>query len=182
MIHRVGNIEYTKNNACRNCLLWASWVALVVRTCLTMQETWETWVWSLGGEDSPGGRHSNPFQYSCLENLVDKRAWRAMVHRVQKSWTRLKRLSTLTCKCLMYAGVYASGCFQVLPCLIFKGLEVSALSSILQIRKLKLRAGKSLTATQLVILNQDLNPGILTPEPVLLTPAGTAEFLACGTH
>jgi len=31
MIHRVGNIEYTKNNACSNCLLWASWVALVVK-------------------------------------------------------------------------------------------------------------------------------------------------------
>ena len=84
-----------------------------------------------GGEDSPGGGHGNPFQYSCLENLVDKGAWWAMVHRVEKSWTRLKRLSTLTCECLMYAGIYASGCFQVLSCLIFKGLEVSALSSIL---------------------------------------------------
>jgi len=30
----------------------------------------------------PGGRHGNPFPYSCLENPMDKEAWRAMVHRV----------------------------------------------------------------------------------------------------
>ena len=24
---------------------------------------------------SPGGRYSNPFQYSCLENLMDRGAW-----------------------------------------------------------------------------------------------------------
>ena len=30
----------------------------------------------------PGGRHGNPFPYSCLENPMDKEAWQAMVHRV----------------------------------------------------------------------------------------------------
>ena len=33
---------------------------------------------SLGPEDSPGGRHGNPFQYSCLENprsLVGYSLW-----------------------------------------------------------------------------------------------------------
>ena len=35
-----------------------------------------------------------PLQYSCLENPKKRRAWRATVHRVAKSWTRLKRLST----------------------------------------------------------------------------------------
>ena len=34
----------------------------------------ETWVRSLGREDSPGGGHGNPLQYSCLENPVDKGA------------------------------------------------------------------------------------------------------------
>ena len=29
---------------------------------------------------SPGGRHSNPLQYSCLENPVDTGAWQATVH------------------------------------------------------------------------------------------------------
>ena len=39
---------------------------------------------------SPGGRLQNPLQYSCLENPMDRGAWRATVHRVAKSWTRLK--------------------------------------------------------------------------------------------
>ena len=33
--------------------------------------------------------HGNPLQYSCLENPMDRRAWRATVHRVTKSWTWL---------------------------------------------------------------------------------------------
>ena len=43
-----------------------------------------------------GGVHSNPLQYSYLENPMDRRAWQATVHRVAVSWTLLKRLSTLT--------------------------------------------------------------------------------------
>ena len=31
-----------------------------------------------------GGGHSNPLQYSCLENPMDRGAWRATVHRVAK--------------------------------------------------------------------------------------------------
>ena len=34
-------------------------------------------------------RHGNPHQYSCLENPMDRGAWRATVHGVAKSWTRL---------------------------------------------------------------------------------------------
>ena len=37
----------------------------------------------------PGGGHSNPLQYSCLENPMDRGAWQATVH----SQTRLKGLS-----------------------------------------------------------------------------------------
>ena len=40
----------------------------------------------LGSGKSPGGDHGNPFQYSCLENPMDRRAWQAAVHRVTKSW------------------------------------------------------------------------------------------------
>ena len=36
---------------------------------------------------SPGGRHDNPLQYSCMENPTDRGAWRAIVHRVAKSQT-----------------------------------------------------------------------------------------------
>ena len=48
----------------------------------------------LGLDRSSGGRHGNPLQYSCLENPMDRRAWQAMVHRITRSWTRLKQLST----------------------------------------------------------------------------------------
>ena len=34
---------------------------------------------------SPGGGHGNLLQYSCLENPMDRGAWRATVHRVAKS-------------------------------------------------------------------------------------------------
>ena len=36
---------------------------------------------------SPGRGHSNPLQYACLENPVDRGAWLAMVHRAAKSQT-----------------------------------------------------------------------------------------------
>ena len=39
---------------------------------------------------SPGGGNDNPLQYSCLENLMDRGTWRATVHGVLTSWTRLK--------------------------------------------------------------------------------------------
>ena len=42
---------------------------------------------------SPRGQHSNPFQYSCLENSMDKGPQRAIVHRVIKTWVPLKQLS-----------------------------------------------------------------------------------------
>ena len=32
---------------------------------------------------SPGGWHGNPLQYSCLENPMDRGAWRATVHSPQ---------------------------------------------------------------------------------------------------
>ena len=40
---------------------------------------------------SPGEGHGNPRQYSCLENPMDRGAWRATVYRVAESWTRLKQ-------------------------------------------------------------------------------------------
>ena len=46
---------------------------------------WETWVRSLGREDSPGEGNGNPLQYSCLENPMDGGAWQATVHKVIKS-------------------------------------------------------------------------------------------------
>ena len=42
-----------------------------------------------GSGRSPGGGHGNPLQYSCLENSMDRGAWRATIHGVTKSQTRL---------------------------------------------------------------------------------------------
>ena len=36
---------------------------------------------------SPGGGNGKPLQYSCLENPIDRGAWRATVHRVTRSQT-----------------------------------------------------------------------------------------------
>ena len=41
-----------------------------------------------GSGRSPGG-NGNPFQYSCLENPMDRGVWWAVVHGVAKSQTQL---------------------------------------------------------------------------------------------
>ena len=80
---------------------------------LSLQQTWTcSWAWSPaqlasqvalevsagdvrdmgsipGLGRSPGGGHGNPFQYSYLENPMDRGAWQAIVHGVMKSWTWL---------------------------------------------------------------------------------------------
>ena len=38
---------------------------------------------------SSGEGNGSPLQYSCLENLMDRGAWRATVHGITKSWTQL---------------------------------------------------------------------------------------------
>ena len=43
---------------------------------------------------SAGDGNGNPLQYSCLENPMDRGAWRAVVHGVAKNWTQLKQLSS----------------------------------------------------------------------------------------
>ena len=48
----------------------------------------------LGSGRSPGGGHSKLLQYSCLENPMDRGAWWTMAHRITKSRTQLKWLSS----------------------------------------------------------------------------------------
>ena len=45
--------------------------------------------WIPGSGRSPGGGNGNPLQYSCLENPVDRGAWRAIVRGAAKSGVRL---------------------------------------------------------------------------------------------
>ena len=54
-------------------------------------------------------RDGNPPQCSCLENPLDRGAWRATVHGVAKSGTRLKQLST---------PVPTSNLWQALTCVV----------------------------------------------------------------
>ena len=46
---------------------------------------------------SPWRRKWQPTPLSCLENPMDRGAWRAALHRVAQSWTRLKQLSMHAC-------------------------------------------------------------------------------------
>ena len=40
-----------------------------------------------GSGSSPGEGNGNPLQYSYLENPMDRVAWQASVHGVEKNWT-----------------------------------------------------------------------------------------------
>ena len=41
--------------------------------------------------------NSNPLQYSCLENSMDRGAWQATIHGVTESWTQLS--TVYMCQC-----------------------------------------------------------------------------------
>ena len=62
---------------------WGFLGGSVVKNLPSMQELQELGDGSLGQEDSPGSGHGNPLQYSCLENLKDRGAWRE-VHGVER--------------------------------------------------------------------------------------------------
>ena len=75
----------------------ASLVAQLVKNPCAMQET-ACNTGDLGSfpgsRRSPGEGNGNPCWYSCLENPMDREAWRPTVHGVTKSWTRLGDLIT----------------------------------------------------------------------------------------
>ena len=50
--------------------------------------------WIPGWRRSPGGGQSNPLQYSCMENPMNRGVWWTIVHGVTKTWTPLKQLNT----------------------------------------------------------------------------------------
>ena len=61
---------------------------------------------------SPGEGNGNPLQYSCLENPMDRGTWRATVHRVSQSQTRLKQLGMHTHTLIIIAPDKKSVAFQ----------------------------------------------------------------------
>ena len=68
---------------------WASQVARVVRDPPAKAGDAGDAGLTPGWGRSPGGGHGDPLQCSCLENPTDRGAWRATVHGVTKSQTRL---------------------------------------------------------------------------------------------
>ena len=56
-----------------------------------------------GSGRSPGGGNGNPRQYSCLENPMDRGAWRATIHEVVK--VRLDWASTAAAQTPGYAHI-----------------------------------------------------------------------------
>ena len=48
-----------------------------------------------GSGRCPGEGNGNPLHYSCLENPMDRGAWRDVVCRVAKRWSRLNDLATV---------------------------------------------------------------------------------------
>ena len=68
---------------------WASQVALLVKNAPANAEGERHECLIPGSGRSFGGGHGNPLQYPCLENLMDRGAWRATVHGAAKSQTPL---------------------------------------------------------------------------------------------
>ena len=73
-------------------IAFSSQVALVVKekkkkTPVNAGDVRDTGSIIPGSGRSPGGGHGNPLQYSCLENPMDRGAWRATVQGVIESQT-----------------------------------------------------------------------------------------------
>ena len=75
---------------------------------ITMEGFLKIKIITTGSGRSTEGGYGDPLQCSFLENPMDRGAWRATDHGVTKSQTRLKRLSTHTCKSVV--GKYGRDC------------------------------------------------------------------------
>ena len=81
---------------------WDSQVALAVKNLTAIAGDVRDVGSVLGLGRSPGGGNGNSLLYSHLENLMDREAWWATVHRVTKSRTRLSDFTS----CLQYIVLY----------------------------------------------------------------------------
>ena len=88
--------------------------------------TREIRVRSLGHGRSPGGGHTNPRQYSCLENPRDRGAWRATVPGVTKSqtWQQLPLILNWVGHCSGSLRPHPSRASEE-PCGIHRGMVCS---------------------------------------------------------
>ena len=75
-------------------ITWASQVVLVVKNPSANAGDIRDVGWTLRSGRCLGKGLGKSLQDSCPENLTDRGAWQASVHRVTKSWTRVKQLNT----------------------------------------------------------------------------------------
>ena len=71
---------------------------------------------------SPGGGHDDPLRYSCLENPMDRGAWRATVHGVAQSDNNRSDLA-----CMHASGLDPSG--NTDSCMEMNGLSTEPCST-----------------------------------------------------
>ena len=63
---------------------------------------------------APGEGNGNPLQCSCLENPMDRGAWRATVHAVAKSWTRLRDFTFTSITAMVFPVDFKLWCQRIL--------------------------------------------------------------------
>ena len=69
-----------------------SWASLVFQTVVSACNAGD--LSSIPGLGRfPGEGNGNPLQYSCLKNSKEEGVWKAIVHGVAKSWTRLSNFT-----------------------------------------------------------------------------------------
>ena len=85
---------------------WVSQVALVGKNLLANTGDARDAGLIPGSGRSPGVRNSNPLQYSCLENSMDRGTWWATVHGVTKSRTQLSILTHTHNLVIPFLGIY----------------------------------------------------------------------------
>ena len=101
----------------QSILVWTSQVALAVKNAAVNAGEARDGGSIPGLRRSPGGGNGNPLQYSCLENLMDRGAWRATVHSAAKSLTWLRIHTHYS---ILYTGMHQS----LLPCVAISFLAL----------------------------------------------------------
>jgi len=112
---------------CVICMCMCVW-CVNMGTCMICIHTGDAGLIPGSGR-SPGGRHGNPLQYSCLENPMDRGACRTTVHRVAKSMHTCKRDYTV------FVWLIS---LSIMPQIFFTLLQIAGFPSFLQLNNMPL--------------------------------------------
>ena len=81
----LGETPTTETNKRALLQLWYQWWRLPANAGVARDSSLIA-----GLQRCPGVGNGNPLRYSCLENFMDRGAWRVTVHGVVRSWTWLR--------------------------------------------------------------------------------------------